>query len=205
MGMFDTYDNLPDNYVPDNRLSDEYFSEGSNEAMKPEKVYNAKGNFIGLRWSKGDILDIEFPIQRPTYIEDDALVYSVTSECPDTSTVGYTGQKAYNLADRCSWTCSGVAQPYYIWVKDAELTLPTSGTKEVYFTEDFTNKTVSIDIYNFRWESVFHTDLDAAKNVQLSIDEGLSNQLSEGIYYCKVKLLGEDECTVVSKTMLAVV
>lgn len=204
MGMFDNYDNLHEDYVPDNRHSNSDRTLEKMDTSKVHKVYNAKGNFVGVSWHRGETVDLKFPLCDKVFVDPDSIIYNSSGECPTPLTVGHSGQKAYNVADKKSWTCVGISNQHYIWSLDTELLIPTSGTKELVFPQDWGNKLVLFSIYNFRWEEVFTQTVEAADSVILSIDQELSNTLCEGSYYCVVKLQEESSSDVVTKLMLIV-
>ena len=56
MGMFDNYENVPDNYIPCNRKPD----IRPCIPTKPLEIYNAKNEFIGYGWDYGDSIILEF-------------------------------------------------------------------------------------------------------------------------------------------------
>ena len=72
MGMFTSYDNLPENYIPNNSTptesNDSYITTGE---RAPRKIYNVKGNFVAYSWMQGETFDIKFSIAND--IENDEL------------------------------------------------------------------------------------------------------------------------------------
>ena len=204
MGMFDNYDNLHEDYVPDNRHSNSDRTMEKIDTSKVHKVYNAKGNFVGVSWHRGETVDLEFPLCDRVFVDSDAIIYEGADECPTPLTIGHSGQKAYNVVDKKSWTCVGISNQHYIWTLDAELLVPADGTKEIIFPRDWTDKSVIFNIYNFRWEEVFAQTVEAADNVVLPIGAELSESLYEGSYYCVVKLQKEGSSEVITKLMLIV-
>jgi len=104
MSMFDKYDNIDPNYIPNN----------TTPQQKPEVVivdkepfiaYNIKGNPIGLSWTHGAEFELPYTVKRTITVKEDAIIYNNVDECPTVDTVGIVGQKAYNTAECISWTC----------------------------------------------------------------------------------------------------
>lgn len=61
MGIFTNYDNLSEDYIPDN-VSPQYPDEIIEGDILPKPFYDIKGNFIGYTWNLTDtfVWEIEF-------------------------------------------------------------------------------------------------------------------------------------------------
>lgn len=157
MSMFDSYQNLNDDYVaknidcnmPEKR---EYYSD-----KLPQIEFNIKGEFVGYSWAYGDTLRIELPIDRTLLVEDNAIIFSIKNQIPNENTVGEYGQKLYNAIDKKLWECKSIGQTTYVW-EELPFSIPKNGVKPVLFPFDYdlSNKQVSISIYNFRMEKIYN-------------------------------------------------
>ena len=119
-------------------------------------------------------------------VKEDSIIYKYSGQAPDTNTEGYMYQNAYNLIDCICWTCIGIVNGVYVWLRNDCLTYPEDGTKEITFTPDMLSKTLKVDIYNFRWELVKSYEQNYTNTITIDIDEELSKELCSGIYNCVV-------------------
>ena len=72
MGMFDSYETLNNNYVPQNKKPIPPCSPENSvfEPLRPRKPYeeiNAKGELIGYYWYYGDTVNLDFTIEGDIY------------------------------------------------------------------------------------------------------------------------------------------
>ena len=199
--MFLNYQNLADNYIPNNLINAFPYRTKETKldpitASKPFEEYNAKGELIGYFWRYGETLNLEFNIEGEITIETDAILLKVKGQTPTTKTIGKVGQRAYNIVDLASWTCSGMTYGEYIWNQDAEFTYPVSATRSVYLSADdyLSDKSVEVTLYNFRMEPICKKLYPASSTIIFNIDRELSNQLVKGIYYCSVIVFNEKVC-----------
>ena len=109
--MFDTYEHLQDNYIPNNinpcppkKCNDEKLDPCM--IKKPYEDYNIEGEVVGYWWYYKDILNLEFNITGDVVVEDNAIVYTAIGEKPTTETIGEIDQKAYNVVDLYNGTYS---------------------------------------------------------------------------------------------------
>lgn len=205
MSMFDNYDNLSANYVPDNtspKPSDEYFTLADDALPRP--AFNIKGNFIGYTWTAGDTFDMKFSVKDIVKVDKNSIIYYNTGVCPTTETMGSPGQQAYNVPDTKSWTCVKFDDGLYIWVEDDVITYLADGEVELDFTPSMEGKTLQLDVYNFRWEH-FHTfsSLGAAEIV-CTLDKDITEKFKPGVYYSTLKVLG-DSTSVLHDTYMFIV
>lgn len=59
MNMFKNYENIPENYVPNNQNT---YMNDNRLPRKPMEVYNANNELIGYSWVYGDGVTLEFTI-----------------------------------------------------------------------------------------------------------------------------------------------
>lgn len=204
--MFDSYNNLSPDYVPNNSSPRKQDTTISYDTNLPYKEYNLKGTFIGYSWNYGDTFSLTFDARDKITINKDSIVYKNEGECPTETTQGlYSGHKAYNLCDSKSWTLQGVSNGYYIWKEDESLSYPVNGDLEVYINRDMTDKVLSVEIFNFRWEKIHTFTSMNAQKIVCDFNSEISNSLLRGLYYCVVKVCSNDGMSeVINKATLIV-
>ncbi len=204
MGMFLNYQNIADNYIPNNlinafplKVRDSKLSP--TDASKPYEEYNTKGELDGYFWRYGDTLNLEFDLDGEITLEGDAIVVSSKGVCPTTYTVGKIGQRFYNVADLTSFTCVSSLGGKYLWEKDKTFTYPSGAERTVYVSaEDYlADKNVEVTIYNFRLEPIYNKFFKGATTITLPIDVELSAKLVKGIYYCSLRVFSNTMSTTV--------
>lgn len=199
--MFLNYQNIADNYVPNN-LINAFPSKtlptklDPCTAGKPYEEYNVKGELIGYFWRQGETLNLEFGIDGEITIEPDAIVYKTYGQCPTTRTMGKINQRAYNIVELRSWTCSAINGREYIWQEDAEFTYPLNSDRSVYLSAEsyLADKQIEVTLYNFRMEPICKKLYDATPTIVFNIDKQLSSKLPKGIYYCSVQVFNSEVC-----------
>lgn len=201
MSLFTNYDNLRENYIPNNRIvkiprrriviSDEF----------PHKEYNLCGEFIGFSWNYGDTPTLTLSVNPQVFVESDAIIYTAEGEAPTSSTEGTLGQKAYNTYDFKVWVCTTLDKDVYTWELQDIFTVPKQVfeegkkiTLQVFHNLEMAN--ISVTIYNFRWESILSYTLNGSDIVDIHIDADTSSKLLKGIYYCSLKVEQGDESRV---------
>lgn len=204
MGMFDNYDNLPLNYIPDNISQYPVNRYEILDTSTPTKLYSIKNNFIGYSWNYGDIFMFPVNVNKVIKVNADSIIYTEKGLEPDNETIGYAGQQAYNTVDNKSWTCIGNPSGLYVWVLDDEIIYPLNGTKEIEFQEDVTDKELIVEFYDFRWNLVKSFENFASPVVLCSIDENIYETMKSGIYYVLVKIKGIDTSKVKDKFMVMI-
>ena len=202
MGMFLNYQNIADNYKPNNLIN--AFPRKMNsskldplDASKPFEEYNAKGELSGYFWRQGETLNLEFNIDGEITLEANAILLTAKGQAPTLNTLGKVGQRAYNIVDFRSLTCSAVTTTgKYIWEEDAEFTYPLNSDRSVYISaEDYLkDKQVEVTLYNFRMEPICKKLYNAAPTIIFPIDRELSKVLPKGIYHCSVSVFNDEVC-----------
>ena len=83
--MFDTYENIPQNYIPNNikpnsNLSCAYPTTQLEpiKPILPYEEYNAQGELIGYFWHYGDTLNLEFDVDGEVSLLDDGTYISAS-------------------------------------------------------------------------------------------------------------------------------
>lgn len=217
MGMFTNYQDIANNYVPNNLVCSfpvgkSYTKLDPVKSSKPYEEYDVKGELIGYSWYQGETLNLEFTIDGEIVVESDAIIYSAHGDAPDTTTVGSVGQRAYNIVDLRSWTCTTVVPGQgYIWIEDDEFEHDLcDASKSVYVsaTNYLSDKQLELQILNFRFEPI-HTQLfNGTSRLLFTIDTDLSSKLLKGVYYCsltvvtdtlRMPVFGAKDCTFIVK------
>lgn len=170
---------------------------------KPYEEYNAEGKLVGYYWYYGDAINLQFEITGEVSVDNDAIVYTALGDYPTTSTIGTIGQKAYNITESKSWTCSEIIESndqieyIYIWLEDSEFKYPDNGGKAIYISASqyLTGKKARIEIFDFRYNKILEQVIDASSINNFNIDLETSAKLLKGIYYCQVSLLSDKSVT----------
>ena len=206
MGMFDKYDNLNPEYIPDNSSPKDIEDYISINKVLPRTLNDVRGRFIGYSWNYGEFFKFKISVDNMITIKEDSLVYDKTEEKPNESTVGkYEGQKAYNTVDGKSWTYVGKTDMLYIWVEDKELSYPIDGDTSIIIHRDMKDSYVLVEIFNFRWEPIYSQQSEIGEStIFIDVNEELSNKLQTGIYYCTVKICSEESCLLKDKFMISI-
>lgn len=197
MGMFLNYQNIADNYTPNNIVSSfpvgkSYTKLDPVQASKPYEELNSKGELIGYFWYYGETLNLEFNIDGEIVVEDDALILRSGGQEPS-ETEGKLGQRAYNIVDRRSWTCRGTHAGRVLWTEDPEFIYQNQGTPVYVPSEEYLkNKYVQFCLYNFRREPIYSVTFQGKPKVIVGIDKELSKKLLRGIYYCSLSVFDDE-------------
>ena len=195
MGMFLNYQNIADNYIPNNLQTAFPHNVAESklnplDASKPYEEYDVKGNLCGYFWRYGETLNLEFQIDGEITVEDDAIILTTAGSIPDQTMGSYVGQRAYNIIDCTSWTCAAIVGDKFVWNMDAEFSYPETAQRSIYISADdyLKDKVAKVTLYNFRMEPIVEKAFPASSKVVFPIDKELSLQLQKGIYYCKVSI-----------------
>lgn len=213
MNMFTNYNNIPENYVPNNLVCSlpvgkSYTKLDPIQASKPYEEYDAKGELIGYFWRYGETLNLEFNIDGEITVEDDAIVLTSAGQTPDNIT-GKILQKAYNVVDKKSWTCTSVINNISTWTEDEIFTYAENGESVYIPAEDFLkDKKVDVTIYNFRMEPIQTYIFEGTSKIVAEINSEISLKLVKGIYYCSLTVFNDkvnlpifnsSDCTLIVK------
>ena len=206
MGMFDTYDRLNPDYIPNNS-SDDFIDDYINlDSTLPRPLYDARDRFIGYTWNKDESFDFTLSVNDMISVAKDSIIFDVTGQRPNNHTVAEReGQKAYNIVDAKSWTYIGRAESIYVWIEDDAVIYPIKGDKTITINKDMTDKYIQLDIFNFRWENIHSVKADEGQQIiVLKIDEELNKKLSSGIYYITLKICSETSVELNNKFMISI-
>lgn len=206
MSIFDNYDNLNPNYIPNNTSLTPSNSFLTIDNTLPRPYYDINGRFIGYTWNYGECFKFSLSTDDTIVILNDSIVYNNADEKPNTYTVGKRiGQQAYNTIDAKSWTYVGETDNLFIWVEDEKLTYPTHGDKSIIIHSDMANKYAQLNIYDFRWNELFEVKSDVGNSkVFLDINKENSEKLKPGTYFCTLKIVGEKDCLLKHKLILII-
>lgn len=153
-------------------------------------------NEIDLRFSEGipDILTIEIQVCIGRNYDD--IVYRLPDEAPTTTTIADVGDKAYNLWDMKSWTCTNVTTSgtyLYTWVQDTEFTAREHGdTLEPMLDHYYEDKLYNLTIMNHLYEPIHKGQYQAASPFKLPINQEMLKIMKKGIYRYQIDLLKQD-------------
>jgi len=205
MGMFEKYDSLCSDYIPDNT------SPKTNTVYKelnenpPRVTYDINNKFIGYSWNQGDTFELKLSLDKTIKINGDSIVYKDRWEYPTTCTKAKClGQKAYNLSTCQSWTFVGEYDGDYLWIEDDNIIYPSDGDMEVTFSEDMFGKTIIVTVFNFRWEPIHSFCADNSNSINCNFDFSVTDKFNKGIYNCIVKVCDSESSTVRDKFVLIV-
>lgn len=205
---FRSYEELPENYKPDNQIKVVPQKLVSYQKTPPYFDFNLKGEFIGYWWNYGDTLYLPFTFNEFHYVEDDALLYTtvaeqsyidpniVIGERPTTQTQGYDGQRAYNLMTGESWTYKGISMGDFIWQSDPSPKYPEKSTRLMMFRnidDRISTYNVKLEIVDFRHQVLYSTMVNGQENIHFLIDEELSKKLLKDTYLCKFTVYDGDK------------
>lgn len=205
MSMFDNYDSINPDIVPnnlDNNTPLEVISIKDNSI--PRTLYDIKNRFIGYAWEYGDEFNFTLSVNDIIKVNANSIIYENFGEQPVISTPGYDGKKAYNILDNKSWTCRGLIGGMYKWETDKEVTYDANGTKEIEMFKNMTDKSILVQIYDRRWELVKSFENSGLNQITCRFDKDIYETIKSGIYYCIIKILGEDSCEIKSKFTIVI-
>ena len=204
MSMFDNYQNLNPDYIPDNSSQPHNDSYKDLTIKVPEIYYSKTGAPAGYKWQHGAEFDLVLSLKKTVKVSDNAIIYEELDARPSTSTKGVAGQQAYNTVDYKSWTCVGNSAGFYIWVEDDDVIVNSNGSKEITFTPDVFNSKLEAIIYNFRWEPIHSIAVLDAADVSIKIDKDINDLMKPSTYYCVLKLHRDNEVSIADNIILVV-
>ena len=183
--MFNGFYSEPPNYIPDNMHK---FGPPPKQVSlvgdNLDLILDKDGRMKGYSWNYGETVSIPISVDVPVRIEIDAYHTSVQGEEPTLSTVGYIGQKFYNLVDVRSWRLNSYVPDTksYIWLEDRRFTFPENGGELVYVRPDMKDKYILVELISFRGEQVFERVYCDLNKVDWTLDRQESLDLPRGIY-----------------------
>ena len=192
MGMFDSYDNLNPDYIPDNihTATPQYVVL---DTSMPRPVYNIKGELLGYEWTWGENFGYGITNQFTITVFSNSIIYSNPGEAPINETEGVEGQQAYNTSECISWTCVGLDNGSYKWVQDDFITYPINGDKVLTFTPNMDGKKLQATIYNFRGEQVYEATEDNVYAMVIPVNDDLNKIMLPGTYSLRLAIIDNEE------------
>ena len=197
MSMFDNYENLREDYIPNNTEVPKLPLRKVIHHSFPIKEKNIVGKFVGCSFNYGDTLPLEFYFNPTVLVEENAIILESNSE-PSSATEGLLGQRAYNGNTMREWVCETLDQSTYSWREEKEFTIPNCGTKELTVKPFGGNPQwakAEVVISNFRREKIlsFSTEDGTAtiesNSVKISITDGAYKSNEEDLREAPKKLL----------------
>ena len=195
MGMFDNYENIPSDYVPNNMYPHIIPETLSIETDNVELETNLAGkqNYV---WDFGNSFVLKFDTKVNISVEDDAIIFDEIGEYPTDETEGVIGQKAYNTRDIKAWQLTSITVEdndnediyHYIW-SELDDFVYTEGGKDITLSMDLSDKTVNIVFLNWRNEEFYTEEIVPVDNLlifDMTADKSLT--FIKGIYYLHIMI-----------------
>lgn len=205
MGMFDRYDKLNSSYIPNNstEINTEYVTV---DTSLPRCVYDIHKKQLGYSWNFGEHFKFNLSISCNIKVSEDSIVYEISGETPTENTQAQRiGQQCYNIKDAKSWTFVGVSSERYIWIEDKQFIYNKGEDKEIDVSIDMTDKIAELSIYDFRWNKIHSVCSDTnSSEISLNVDSELDKIVKPGIYYCTLKIIGEQQSQIKDKFIIIV-
>ena len=192
MSMFDNYDFLPSNYIPNNLTTSPPLEYKVIDDYIPKKIYNLKNDFIGYSWNYGYIFDFKLSVNDIIKVKDDSIIFTTAEEEPTDSLVGYKGQQCYNTVKNKSWTCSGHIQGIYVWVEDKYVTYDAHGTKEIEMVTDVSDSTITFEMYDKKWKLIYSITAEEVNEIICPISKDLYDKMKPDVYHCTLRVIGNN-------------
>lgn len=172
------------------------YDEHSYNHLYGQPNYIVHKNEMDLKMREGETPTFTIPIGVYVPGNDGDNVYYNEGQTPETSTVGDVGDKALNLYDMKSWTCSSVEYTYpptFTWVQDEEFSPREDGNTVFPVSyKYYLGKHYEIKFLNNRYEEVFTDTVDACSPLNYAITTDLSKILKKGIYRYQIDLINEN-------------
>lgn len=191
--MFNNY-NLDEN-APNNLTRVHNFVH----CKMPYAEYDEDGHLVAYTWKYGETVNLRFQLNGMIKIDNDAIVYYAKNDVPNAQTVGFIDQRAYNVVDLRSWTCTAILEDEgnltYIWTEDPEFYYPFNGGRSLYISiqEYMKNKKVIFTFMDNRYFPIFERVVEPEDTFfTIPIDEELSNSLQKGVYFYKIAIVSND-------------
>lgn len=183
--MFRGFYAQPPGYIPDNMhrkpLPPKTISLVSDNL---DIILDKNGNKKGYSWNYGETVSIPISVDIPVRVEANAYYTYEIGEEPKFDTVGFPGQKFYNLADVRSWVFTSYVPDTksFIWTEEPRFTFPENGIKKVYIHPNMANKYILAELINFRGEQIFERLYEEKNEAQWTLSQEESLALPRGIY-----------------------
>lgn len=185
MGMFDNYRYDSGSMYNLTDCTKSIFKR--TQLSPPNIVYDKAGNIRSASWNCTEMFSWTIPLKYYAFVEYDALIFDNADEQPTTNTKGNKCQKAYNTLTHQEWLCKGRHFDEYLWQEIPLETCSECGMR-IAFNWEYTQKSVIVNIFNFRRELLKTTETNAADNLIFIVDKELSNLFVSGQYYLQIML-----------------
>ena len=197
MGMLDSFNDIPKDYVPRNTSK---CPVKKRRQVKTQPPYQRTAN--SFWWNQGDRFVFVYKPQLSIRVENSAIV--IVNDAPILDDIiGFRGQKAYDVNKLISYTYYAGYNDKGEWKQDEKFTIPDRGGQEVLLRNiDWSKVTIKFEIKNFRNETIYAyptSDEDDPitvgddDTVEIDIGEDLSALLKFGSYKFLMTLNGVDE------------
>ena len=192
MGMFDNYDNVPSDYIPDNMnppITPQTLEIETDHVIVETNLVN-KQNYM---WNFGATFTLKFDTKIDISVEDDAIIYNNVGEYPTDATVGVIGQKAYNTKDIISWrldsiTDNGDETFTYHWTQLDDF-IYTTGNQNITLSMDLTDKQIDIVFLDWFNNEFYRSPLTIDNNILVfNMTDDISKLFIKGIYYLHIMI-----------------
>ena len=105
MSMFTKYED--NSYTAYNLTPPKKISQIVETLYSPIVGYDKYGNIKIFLWDPQDEFKLNLKLGTKIKVFENSVLFDTSGSKPGEYTIGYRGQKAYNLADGVSWTCKG--------------------------------------------------------------------------------------------------
>lgn len=157
----------------------------------PTKEYLVEKEKPIFSWAYKDTVKLEFKLTGKISVDSNSIIYTVSGETPTSQTVGEVNQKAFNIADLKSWTCTFTEIDNYTWEQDETFVYPSSGDRLIYVTASnyLLGRLAEVTIYNFRYEKIYSWEIEATPLITIPVDSETSEKVFKpGVYYCGLQV-----------------
>lgn len=204
--MFDKYFDVDPDYIPNNMDYKRPQRERSYNKDNLIAIIDRFNQIWGYTWSWKDTVSIPITVNKTLNVPDGSIIEYESGLYPTQQTIGDVGQKYYNVTDLKSWTCKstgvdGTTQDMiFNWVEDDFLKYVDRSNTEIVIEPDVTGKHIETEILNFRKEVIYEKSFeDGVSFNYLDIDKELSNELVPGIYFIRLRLVGDDYVSLIDE------
>lgn len=210
MGIFDNYQNINPNYIPNNINPPPNPCKPKLEPcrpIKPYEEYNAEGKLVGYYWYYGDTINLEFNVDGEVTIIDgeeaisalDFLIgkyviidiYNFRGEIVATQKLYTTTILKRGSEIKTGSVINGIVYNDDAILSEDETIIQQSTLK---FGSKLANETI-INNEKIDKEKVINSDiiLYPGTKILFEIDKELSNKLVKGVYTCTLTLYNADD------------
>lgn len=190
MNMFDTYDNIQQEYIPSN-MNNKPCPPKPNPFLdpavpkKPYCEYNAEGKLVGYWWTYGDTVNLEFDIDGYVTVDGSDNYISVRDYIKDKQ----IRINIYNFRHEQINTMLFDGKDYQAPTYSRDLTVNNKTHGVYYKLVDNTYIAVNLP-EEYEAGVTYYKENDV--EIIFPIDEATSLTMEKGTYYCSLTILGKD-------------